>query len=180
MKILPPPARIVLASLTPSTEEKEMCQGTNMKQDKPDNPRLPDRFRVERSSQTLTIAFPSMLRYTGPIVDLSESFFEEHGALSPFSPSVVLREMLTNAIKHGNKQVPERMVTVKIASLRKILFKITVQDEGAGFDYRALTTKAPENPQGHNKRGYYLINYLSDSVEFNAEGNSITAFVTAK
>lgn len=155
-------------------------QEDQVKQDTTENPRLPDRFRVERSSQTLTITFPSMLRYTGPIVDLSESFFEEHGALSPFSPSVVLREMLTNAIKHGNKQVAERTVIMKIESLRKMRFKITVQDEGAGFDYSTLITKAPENPQGHNKRGYYLINYLSDSVEFNAEGNCITACVTAK
>ena len=153
---------------------------TTMSEHTPEKPRFPDQFRVERSSQSLTITFPSLLRYTSPIVDLSESFFEEHGALSPFSPSVVLREMLTNAIKHGNKQVPERMVTVKIESLKKMRFKISVHDEGDGFNYRALSSKAPENPRGREKRGYYLINYLSDKVEFNVQGNGITAFVTAK
>jgi serine/threonine-protein kinase RsbW len=91
---------------------------------------------------------------------------------------VVLRELLINAMKHGNRYNRSFPVTVKINQLNRKRFKISVKDLGNGFDYQSLDTDLPDNPRGFQTRGYKLIKAFTDSFEFNQKGNQVTAYIS--
>lgn len=91
---------------------------------------------------------------------------------------VVLRELLINAMKHGNRYNRSYPVTVKINQLNNRRFKISVEDLGNGFDYKSLDTRLPENPREFKSRGYKLIKAITDSFEFNKKGNQVTAYIS--
>jgi len=85
-----------------------------------------------------------------------------------------LEEALVNAIKHGNRL--DKSLNVKIDyNLGDDTFKVTITDEGEGFDYRHVPDPTlEENLQELKGRGIFLIRRLMDEVEFNEKGNSIT------
>ena len=85
-----------------------------------------------------------------------------------------LEEALINAIKHGNRL--DKSLKVKIDyKLGDDAFKVTITDEGEGFDYRHVPDPTlEENLQELKGRGIFLIRRLMDEVEFNEKGNSIT------
>lgn len=90
---------------------------------------------------------------------------------------LVLRELLINAVEHGNRKAVERPVLCRIESIGGFQFKITVEDEGEGFDYASLSMELPKDPHQLRSRGYALINAFTDSLEFNEKGNQVTAFI---
>jgi anti-anti-sigma factor len=91
---------------------------------------------------------------------------------------LVLRELLINAVEHGNREIVDRMVTCTIKHLGEWQFKITVEDEGDGFDYKSLDMKLPNDPDQLRKRGYPMINAFTDRLEFNDKGNRIVAYIS--
>ena len=102
--------------------------------------------------------------------DADEIIFARSGA--------VLREMLTNAIRHGNQSDSEKSIHVHITCLKNSVLCLSVEDEGEGFDISLLNTSAPPSSDKNRKRGLYLIRSLSDRVEFNTRGNAITAYLS--
>ncbi len=91
---------------------------------------------------------------------------------------IVLRELLVNAIKHGNRYNKAFPVTICVNQIQENRFKISVTDFGAGFDYKSLDTKLPENPKEIKTRGFKLIKAYTDYFEFNQEGNRVTAYIS--
>jgi len=89
--------------------------------------------------------------------------------------SLVVRELLLNAIVHGNGNEPDRRVRFELQHLRDRQFKITVEDEGSGFDYRSVNMELPDDPRLLRQRGYILIKSLSEQLSFNSRGNCVTA-----
>lgn len=55
--------------------------------------------------------------------------------------------------------------------------RLTVEDEGEGFDYRSLDLKLPEGCGRIRDRGYKLVNAYCDKIEFAAPGNRVTAYL---
>jgi serine/threonine-protein kinase RsbW len=83
-------------------------------------------------------------------------------------------EAVNNAILHGNKSNPEKMVDIEIDYKSKELF-ITVTDEGSGFRPETVPDPTvPENIEALNGRGIYLMSHLADKIEYNKKGNSVT------
>ncbi len=92
---------------------------------------------------------------------------------------VVLRELISNAIDHGNRNAAESGVYIRLEYLGDSHFAVTVQDNGKGFDYqRVARGRLPEDPRKVRHRGYFLIRSLSDRIEFSEKGNHITVYVT--
>ena len=92
--------------------------------------------------------------------------------------NVVLRELLINAIVHGNECIVERTVKCSIERMGEKRFKVVVKDQGKGFNYRNINIDLPKNSALIENRGYALINKLSDRIEFNNSGNCVTAYIT--
>jgi serine/threonine-protein kinase RsbW len=87
---------------------------------------------------------------------------------------VATLEAVNNAITHGNKANPEKLVDVEI-EFDNDEIKITVTDEGQGFNPTAIPDPTkPENIEALSGRGVFLMTKLADSISFNEKGNSVT------
>ncbi len=87
---------------------------------------------------------------------------------------VATLEAVNNAITHGNKANPEKLVDVEI-SFEKNQIRVTVTDEGPGFNPSSIPDPTkPENIEELSGRGVFLMTKLADSISFNEKGNSVT------
>jgi serine/threonine-protein kinase RsbW len=82
---------------------------------------------------------------------------------------MALREALANAIKHGNKLSPDKRVHVHMLVRRGDELRLTVEDEGDGFDPRVVPDPtAPENLLSVSGRGLLYMRKFVDKVHFSA------------
>lgn len=89
-------------------------------------------------------------------------------------------EATNNAILHGNKLNEEKEVKIEIEKSRDSL-KIAIEDEGEGFDYRNVPDPtAPENIEKITGRGIFLMEKLSDKLEFKKGGSRVEIYFNLK
>lgn len=87
---------------------------------------------------------------------------------------VAVMEAVNNAINHGNKGNKEKVVDVLFEKNGDIL-EVIVTDEGEGFRPELVPDPTrPENIENISGRGIFLMRKLSDGIEFNEKGNSVT------
>jgi serine/threonine-protein kinase RsbW len=79
---------------------------------------------------------------------------------------VATTEAVNNAILHGNKSNPKKLVHISCELVGHAL-KVIVRDHGHGFDPDHLANPlADENLMKENGRGIFLIRSLVDEVDF--------------
>lgn len=82
--------------------------------------------------------------------------------------SVSVRESVINAIKHGNREAPDKHVTVKFVLTPRNgprEFVIEVLDEGEGFDPTDVADPLdPENVLKSSGRGIFFMRSFMDEV----------------
>lgn len=82
-------------------------------------------------------------------------------------------EAANNAILHGNKLDESKSVEIWVR-MDEHKLKIKIDDEGKGFDYKNVPDPtAPENIENVNGRGIFLMEKLSDKIEFTRNGASV-------
>jgi serine/threonine-protein kinase RsbW len=82
-------------------------------------------------------------------------------------------EAANNAILHGNKLEESKQVTI-FFSIEDNKLRIKIDDEGNGFDYKNVPDPtAPENIENVNGRGIFLMEKLSDKIEFTRNGATV-------
>lgn len=91
-----------------------------------------------------------------------------------FEVETALREALANAIVHGAKDDPEKMVGLSVACDEGRGMVLVVRDPGEGFDPQ----KIPSPIEGErlfedHGRGIYLIHRLMDEVRYRRGGTEI-------
>jgi serine/threonine-protein kinase RsbW len=86
---------------------------------------------------------------------------------------IAVTEAVNNAIYHGNKGNPEKLVKIGFeVENNELIFSIS--DEGQGFDYQSLPDPTdPNNIDKLNGRGVFLMTTLSDSIHFEKNGSKI-------
>jgi serine/threonine-protein kinase RsbW len=91
-----------------------------------------------------------------------------------FAIQLALDEALVNAARHGNKLDPSK--TVHAAwSFDDKQFRISIEDQGPGFDPDALPDPtAEENLACPHGRGVMLMRAYMTEVSFNKRGNKVT------
>ena len=91
--------------------------------------------------------------------------------LDLFSAELLLREVLTNSVLHGcvedSSQSVSGVLRVKAGRLL-----IAIEDDGQGFDWRALWEKPFDESDTHG-RGISILRHYANSVRFNAKGNAV-------
>jgi len=86
---------------------------------------------------------------------------------------IALDEAFVNAVKHGNKNDPTKLVRVG-AELSPKEACFTIEDEGEGFDVQTIPDpRDPANLFKSSGRGVLLIYNIMDEVEYNALGNRV-------
>jgi serine/threonine-protein kinase RsbW len=82
---------------------------------------------------------------------------------------VAVRESVINAIKHGNKEEPSKLVTIEFAFIpveQPTEFIVRVVDQGEGFEPEAVADPlAPENMLKSSGRGIFFMRSFMDDVQ---------------
>jgi serine/threonine-protein kinase RsbW len=90
------------------------------------------------------------------------------------SIELALAEALANAVVHGAKNDPSKIVECDVACDAKHGILIIVRDPGSGFDPGKISDPCHgENIYSNHGRGIYLINQLRDEVQFHKNGTEI-------
>lgn len=83
-----------------------------------------------------------------------------------FGLDMSIREAVTNAVLHGNKQDEAKQVRIGIKS-SAVEIEISVRDEGAGFNPTDIPDPTdPENIMKSSGRGIFLMRNFVDEVEW--------------
>jgi serine/threonine-protein kinase RsbW len=122
-----------------------------------------------------TLQLPSKEESITKLEELIESLSDTYSISEDTFANMMtcLNEALINAIKHGNKMDPDKIVIVNAdVDNRKVIW--TVTDEGPGFDYVHLADPtAPENVENLTGRGVFIMKHLADQCIFNSSGNEV-------
>jgi serine/threonine-protein kinase RsbW len=87
---------------------------------------------------------------------------------------LALTEALANAVVHGAKNDPSKIIECDVACDEKQGILIIVRDPGTGFDPTKIANPCHgENIYASHGRGIYLINQLMDEVQFHKNGTEI-------
>ena len=94
------------------------------------------------------------------------------------SIAIALTEVVSNAIYHGNKQDPQKKVSVR-GWIEAGKVRLEVQDEGEGFDPNSLGNPLdPENLMKDSGRGIFILKALMDEVHFDfSRGGTVVTLV---
>lgn len=90
---------------------------------------------------------------------------------------IALTEAFQNALDHGNKKDPSKMISVVFESKPKGL-SFTVTDEGDGYDPDTVPDPLDleVSADAEKGRGIFLMKALSDKMEISEEGRSVEMF----
>lgn len=100
------------------------------------------------------------------------SFLESHHhTADAFVIELSTRECLNNAILHGNRRHPRKLVHLGVR-LGPRWLRLQFSDEGPGFPWRRHSPLP--NPEATGGRGLAIIDRNADRVVFNRSGNQVT------
>jgi anti-sigma regulatory factor (Ser/Thr protein kinase) len=90
-----------------------------------------------------------------------------------------LDEAITNAMEHGNKWDPRKMIDITVTSGPEDII-ISITDQGQGFDTREIEASIANRDILSNRgRGIYIINQFC-KISWNKKGNQINLRIKRK
>ena len=134
-------------------------------------------FQVSENQGTILFTISSEMMLVDRVVAAVKEYLVQYGVTHLADINVVLRELLINAIEHGNGKDRTKLVICQIAHLGGTRFQLSVEDQGPGFDHASRDFAMPK-PGASRSRGLALVNTFTDELEFNNSGNKITAYLT--
>src|SRR6266852_5928235 len=111
-----------------------------------------------------------------PLVDWLMSLVARSGCVPGKEEFVelALREAMSNAILHGNRMDPRKLVHVRCCCEGPKGVFIVVRDQGAGFDPNTVPNPlAVENLEAEHGRGIHLMKLAMDEVSFERGGTEV-------
>ncbi|MFW5761186.1 MAG: ATP-binding protein [Cyclobacteriaceae bacterium] len=121
------------------------------------------------------LSIPSKIENLRKVEKLIDELSAEHDFHSDLYGNILIAtlEAANNAILHGNKQDEAKNVDI-VFSFTENELTISVKDKGPGFDYTHVPDPtAPENIENINGRGIFLMEKLSDGIEFLDDGSKV-------
>ncbi len=118
--------------------------------------------------RTVKLRIASRREFLDSVHNLSEHLIEEVGfaADDRYWMVTAVREAVTNAVIHGNKEKPGTQVEVWF-ELGKDSIRVTVADQGDGFDPESLPDPvSKEHLLDSSGRGIFLMHQLMDEVTY--------------
>ena len=83
-----------------------------------------------------------------------------------------LHEALINAVTHGNKLDPHKLIRVRrIITPNWCVWQI--QDQGCGLELKKRVYTLPKEVSSFNGRGLYIINECFDDIRWSNKGNRL-------
>lgn len=103
---------------------------------------------------------------------VAEELGQSHDFLGRFLTGFM--EAMNNAIKHGNKENPNKRVRVLVAVYDDDQVVLEVEDEGEGFDYETVLKRSGViDIEAESGRGIFLMQKMADDIEFFNGGRGV-------
>jgi serine/threonine-protein kinase RsbW len=118
---------------------------------------------------------PSEIKAVGPLVQRLMRLIEGSHFVAGEEPAIelALEEALNNAVVHGNRMDPEKLVQVLCRCDGKGI-SLAVKDQGQGFDPNTVPNPlSPENLSADHGRGIWLMRVAMDEVSFENRGTEV-------
>ncbi|MCG8619306.1 MAG: ATP-binding protein [Desulfobacterales bacterium] len=130
-------------------------------------------YELVKSDHRLEIRFSSTMDHIDDVCASVTLFLESRGEVfSPhiFSVNLVLREGLTNAVRHGNRNDPDKLVRMELDIDRDNAIRVSVADQGDGFDWQHVKNEALPEEADHG-RGMPIMETYFTRYRYNQKGN---------
>lgn len=110
--------------------------------------------------------------YINEVERFVETICDEQNIYNNYYANILMSviEAYTNAVEHGNRYDENKNVTI-LFSVESNGLTFSIQDEGNGFDLKAVPDPTDIKNEGMEGRGLFMINALSDKVEFENNGS---------
>ena len=135
-------------------------------------------FEVQQTSDSIAICFSSTFAHIDQVCEETRFFLTsrlEGIEKDWFAIHLVLREGLTNAVRHGNQGDPEKMVQFSASVIFTGLngpqtIKIVIEDAGEGFNWQAQQKIQVDDDEDHG-RGFAIMTAYFSRYAYNEKGN---------
>jgi serine/threonine-protein kinase RsbW len=130
------------------------------------------RFDVSHGLNIMVIYLGSSMGNIDLADKETRKFLKDLGLmLDTFAVSLVMREGLTNAIKHGHGCDINKIIKYSLSVQDENLI-MEIEDQGAGFNWREAQKKLPETDRDHG-RGFTIIKKYFTDYSYNERGNKL-------
>lgn len=133
-------------------------------------------FRVEENDVLIKFTLSSDMSLVDRVINDCNDFISRFNISKHENTKLIIRELLINAIEHGNNSNLELNVECQLSVIGERRFQLIVEDQGEGFDFTNLDLQMPEDPQEQRSRGLPLVNALADEVVFEDGGTRVIAY----
>jgi serine/threonine-protein kinase RsbW len=133
-------------------------------------------FDPEKLSLRVRVTLAADRRAVDPVVEQVMHAVREMKSVNGKEEAIelALQEALANAVVHGAKEDPTKVVECVVMCDEQRGLLIIVRDPGEGFDPQGIPTcTMGENLYSNHGRGIFLINQLMDEVKFHKNGTEI-------
>jgi serine/threonine-protein kinase RsbW len=133
-------------------------------------------FDPEKLSLRVRVTLAADRNAVGPVVEQVMEAIRQMKCADGKEDAIELslQEALANAVVHGAKEDPNKVVECLVVCDDKGGVLIIVRDPGEGFDPKGIPTcTMGENLYSNHGRGIFLINQLMDEVKFMKNGTEI-------
>jgi serine/threonine-protein kinase RsbW len=132
---------------------------------------------TELTEETIELALPSRIEAIEDAASVAAQFVKRAGLSddAAYAVDMAVREAVTNAVLHGNRQDEAKLVEVRFKSSQDVI-EISVRDQGKGFDLERVPDPTdPQNLLKTNGRGILFMRTFMDEVEWahHAEGGTV-------
>ena len=127
------------------------------------------------TEQVITLSLPSSMRHVYLLDVVVTEVLKDLGFAEEIQEQINLAaiEAGTNAIKHGNKENPNKKAVMQFL-LDEEKLTIVIEDEGEGFTRKEVADPLdPENLLKSSGRGLFLMEACMDAVTYEANGTII-------
>ena len=133
-------------------------------------------FHITQNDTSLTIILCSDMDNIDKASNLTKKFLEDRGLSTlAFDVCLVLREGLSNAVRHAHQLDPKKMIHY-ILQIREDELTIEIEDQGVGFDWqKAMKQMAgmEHGPLREHGRGFKIMNKYFSEFTYNDKGNKL-------
>jgi serine/threonine-protein kinase RsbW len=132
---------------------------------------------TELTEETIELVLPSRIEAINDAASVAAQFVKRAGLSddAAYGVDMAVREAVTNAVLHGNRQDEAKTVEVRFKSSQDVI-EISVRDQGKGFDLERVPDPTdPQNLLKTNGRGILFMRTFMDDVEWShhAEGGTV-------
>jgi serine/threonine-protein kinase RsbW len=134
------------------------------------------RIRESASCLEIEALMPSEVKAISPLLDRLVRLIEESRCVAgeELAVELALREALNNAVLHGNRLDPSKLVQVFCRCERGKELSVLVKDEGNGFDANEIPDpSSDENLKRDHGRGIFLMRSQMDEISFACGGTEV-------